>query len=866
MPDGNNLGMVLDQARRQLLDLTSRNRLVNTPRGTSRSSVDVIDELSVEVFRRLVTKKRKMRFVPIVEEAGQEKLGSIEDHNASDLFAQLDDEETGDAALAARHTDDKLQTPYTLDQLQRKLLKLSYDARTYEEERGVNILFLALGFLKWYEDDNSDLARYAPLILVPVSLERSSAAAKFTIRYTEDDLATNLSLKARLAQDFALKLPDLPDMDDLDPQPYFDQVRQVIKERPRWEVISNDIVLWLFSFSKFLMYRDLDPATWPGGCGLDQHPLIRGVLREGFKADPPLFADGECIDPLIPAVEMVHVLDADSSQAIIIEEVKRGRNLVIQGPPGTGKSQTIANLIAAAVHSGKTVLFVAEKMAALEGVERRLANIGLGDMCLELHSHKANKRNVLDELKRTSSLEKPGVEDVQQHAQELDWCREQLNEHLRRIHTPLAPSGFTPYQIVGELVRLRAAQTRLPQFHLVGALDWTKGEFKRRLNLLRDLVQHAERIGTPGEHPWRGVELDVILPTDIDRLTAQLPQFYQRLDRLAVAGTQLAEHLGVAPPEGLLNISSLAQMASRFLAAPSMDRVALANAVWQEQPQQITALVETGQSLAEMVSKLQGVIVEAAWETDATAARRNLAAYGRSWFRLFNSAYRDAQASLRGILIDAPPKQLEQRLAILDNLIRAQKLRTEIAADDAVGREAFGNRWSGDRSDWQALAEIVRWEADCRADELDHDFRHIFVRLRDLAALLQPMDAIRTDLKLATEELRALFTTIKLNPEIAFGVADPLNIPVQELVARLQQWQQQPETLSHWTSYHARQRRLAAEGMAGLVRALHAGETTIAEAVAQFELAYFEELMRSAFSSDPELAGFSGGSHERLLV
>lgn len=865
MSEGIDLGVILDKARRELLDLSSRNRLINTPRGSSRTSVEVIDELSVEVFRRLVTNKRTMRFEATADEQEQEQLWTPDNDDTSERLAQPEEDDPGDGSPAARHIDDKLQTPYTSEQLQRKLLKLSYDARTHEEEQGVNILFLALGFLKWYEDDKSDRVRYAPLILVPVSLERTSATSKFKIRYTEDDLATNLSLKARLAQDFALKLPDLPDIDDLDPQGYFDQVQQVIKERPRWEVISNDIVLWLFSFSKFLMYRDLDPATWPASQKLDDHPLIRGILHEGFAADPPLCEDGEYIDHLIPASEMIHVLDADSSQAIVIEEAKRGRNLVIQGPPGTGKSQTIANLIAAAVHAGKTVLFVAEKMAALEVVKRRLANIGLADICLELHSRKASKREVLDELQRTLKLEKPWVEDVQQHAQELDQCRARLNEHLRRIHTPHSPSGYTPFQIVGELVRLRAAQTQLPQFQLHGALDWTKSEFERRRNLLHDLVRYADRIGTPGEHPWRGVELDVILPTDIERIAAQLPDLCERLNRLNAAGSQLAEHLGVAPPEGLLNVSSLAQMASRFLAAPSMDRAALANAVWNENREHITALLEKGQMLAEQERGLNAIIVDAAWDADVSIARRNLAAYGRSWFRLFNSAYREAQATLRGILVDAPPKQLEQRLGILDNLIRAQKLRAEIAADDAVGRQAFGNRWSGDRSDWEALAEISRWEADCRTEKLAPDFRDIFVRLRDVGALRQPLESIRAELKTSAGLLMTLLKTIKLNPQVAFGVADPLNIPLPELVARLHQWQQRPEELSHWVNYQARQRRLASEGMADLVRALHSGAVAISEAVAQFELAYFEGLIRSVFQADPDLAGFNGSSHEQLL-
>ena len=112
--------------------------------------------------------------------------------------------------------------------------------------------------------------------------------------------------------------------------------------------------------------------------------MIQGLLGDGFAAQAPLCDEEEHIDDVLEPHELIHVLDADSSQTLVVEEAKRGSNLVIQGPPGTGKSQTIANLIAAAVVENKTVLFMAEKMAALEVVERRLREVGIGDMCLEL--------------------------------------------------------------------------------------------------------------------------------------------------------------------------------------------------------------------------------------------------------------------------------------------------------------------------------------------------------------------------------------------------------------------------------------------------------------------------------------------------
>src|SRR5262249_5200124 len=152
-----------------------------------------------------------------------------------------------------------------------------------------------------------------------------------------------------------------------------------------WTVDRGAIVLGFFSFGKFLMYRDLDEETWPEVCKPGGHAVLRALLDHGFTEPASRFSDDETIDPHVALEESFQVLDADSSQTLAILEVNQGRNLVIQGPPGTGKSQTIANLISEAIGHEKTVLFVAEKMAALEVVKQRLDRVGLGDACLELH-------------------------------------------------------------------------------------------------------------------------------------------------------------------------------------------------------------------------------------------------------------------------------------------------------------------------------------------------------------------------------------------------------------------------------------------------------------------------------------------------
>ena len=227
---------------------------------------------------------------------------------------------------------------------------------------------------------------------------------------------------------------------------------------------ANDMVLWFFSFAKYLMYRDLDPGNWPEHAPLENNPTLSALLQDGFPSEPPLFGDDEKIDPLIAPQQMIHVTDADSSQAVVIEEVRRGRSLVVQGPPGTGKSQTITNIIATAVKEGKKVLFVAEKMAALEVVYSRLERLGLGVICLELHSRKANKKAVLEEINGTLKLGRPKVNGSTEQIEALGRIRDQLNRHASLLNTPLEPAGVTIFQIFGRLAGLNELRTRDDRF------------------------------------------------------------------------------------------------------------------------------------------------------------------------------------------------------------------------------------------------------------------------------------------------------------------------------------------------------------------------------------------------------------------
>jgi hypothetical protein len=932
----------LEIARRELLDLTGRNRLLNTQRSSSRSSrLEIIDEISQEVYRHLVIDRKSMSFLSALVVESQPKKVSTEEPSETTVEPSLDSESTTNAETHAidsesstpspsvvvtsneqlealdsafgeteldepskhdlpdvdestetesstpdenllpqpdeeepdaRHTDDKLQTPLTSEKLQSRLLKMFYDARTFEEEQGVNIMFLAIGFLKWKETGKDAKERFAPLILVPVSLSRRSAGAKFRIRYNEEEVITNLSLQEKLKVEFDLQLPTISDDEDWTPNDYFAQVELTIAGIDGWELLRNDMVMWFYSFSKFLMYRDLQSENWPAQNSLERHPLIQSLLTKGFQPQPAICDDDAHLDQLLDPLTTIHVTDADSSQSIAIEEVRQGRNLVIQGPPGTGKSQTITNLIGAAVKEGRKVLFVAEKMAALEVVKRRLDALGIGITCLELHSHKASKRAVLRELDETLRLGQPVANNVDALADELRTVRNELNQHAESMCTALEPSSVTPFHAIGELVRLRQRQLPMLEIDLPNARDWDADAVTARLSALRDIVDHMNNIGNPKTHPWRGVGAVTILPSDQKRITAATTELSTALNDATHANESLANALQLSSIENTLNLNVAIAMAQSLVEMPDLDGEAFVNNVWADKRNKIDDLIKQGLELGEVRQKLDGVFADLAWTTDVSDARMAINAHGRSFFlfRIFNRSYRDAMSQFKGILKRQDTATVDERIEWLDLLIAGQDARKNIEADsdrDRVGISAFGKHWQGTSSDFETLQVIANWEAAYSKTASDHPD---LTTNRSLLATIDRANLgdLATQARQQIDRWQAQFDQLAaiLKLDIAEAFDTPVeDIPFDKLLERISDWSEKTESITHWIDYRRRYQQLNDLELQALSVEIHAGNLPADQVVDQFELTYYDQMTRVAFDRFPHLAEFNGTTHENLL-
>lgn len=342
------------------------------------------------------------------------------------------------------------------------LKNIAKKARTAIEETGVNIAYLAFGFVHWTESEDSQITMQAPVLLVPISIENESSVEPYYIRVTDDEIIVNPTFAFKLQNDYGIKFPEFDDYVSI--EEYLQKIESIVSKL-KWTV-SRECKIGIFSFLKINMYKDIKENADK----IVKNDGIRVLLGEKGMQSNMGSGERESTRDLL---DFHNVVDADSSQAEAIELAKAGKSFVLQGPPGTGKSQTITNIIAECLCDGKKVLFVSEKLAALSVVYDKLKKVGLEEFCLELHSHKANKKQVIEELFRTLKLQKSGLSDkAEKEIRIKKELQKQLDDYATELHKIRPVINKTLYHLFEEVSSCRIA----PNVEFVIANIKSKGE------------------------------------------------------------------------------------------------------------------------------------------------------------------------------------------------------------------------------------------------------------------------------------------------------------------------------------------------------------------------------------------------------
>jgi hypothetical protein len=857
----------LETWKRSLLDLSLRNKLLNFKDTKSTIAIECPNASRLE-----------------------DQLASGAKFKLLGKTGVLDGSDGRDAALLSERRDDDARKDFLLDAMGRgdlhtNVLETEVDGRLTDlyrasklafEEGGANVLYLCLGFLRWTPSDGAGPYR-APLVLVPVQLERKSVRSGFRLTLHEDETRFNPTLLQMLKQDFDLAMPEfegeLPeDGSGIDVAEIWRSVRRHVKNIKGWEV-TEQVVLATLSFTKYLMWKDLIDRTDI----LKRNPVVRHLIDTPTHTyaggSGSSFIAANTIDQVIDPADLFAPLSADSSQIAAVIAAQRGGDFVLFGPPGTGKSQTIANMITNCLAHQKTVLFVSQKTAALEVVRQRMNSIGLGSYCLEVHSTKAQKSSVLEQL-ATAWRERDEVteEHWSSAAGDLKAKRDQLNKLVFALHRRRA-NGMTAYEAFGRVV---ADRGRLPDVDLswpIGTVH-SPAELARMRDTCADIRTALEAVGDPATHPLRGIEQTRWNPAWVQALQQHVDRLRVALIEVKTAAEGLATTVGLEQVTTDGSLPQLVKLVSVMLHADATDGVLL---LTDDAPEHVRALSD----LADAVRRLEAKKAELSAVYDLKATHLDLEELQRDWFEACasNLVMRGTRKKKVRLVLEPycsdVPDDIGRDIVVLQDL--AILLR-EIAAirPRFAGIERL---WRGTATDVARFDGLVLW-ADSMRDAVDALKLDDVTPERLLAYVADQLNRDAAKFRPGGQARRAFEAMMRVFPAMreaarglgaCIGLEEPESIIrvetgwIDELLERTARWKANVVKAPQWATWQAAAQGARGAGLSPLIDAVEQGLIAGQEITRAFEYSYARWTAETIVNEDVILSSFLAQKHEATI-
>ncbi|WP_407374935.1 DUF3320 domain-containing protein [Methanobrevibacter sp.] len=835
--------------RKELLDLTLRNQLLNFK--SRAKTITIVNQSPINLFQTLVLQENKMYFVANKKDKKEDK-SSVWDHIPFD-FSKFSE------------GDKKLATDLTPKELQKRLYYINNQAKTMLQEQGYNILYLAIGFLEWKDKSKPRQKNKAPLVLIPVAMERKKVGESFNLEWTGEDIQTNISLKAKLME-AGIELPDFEFKrygEVIDH--YIASVRSAVSRMEGWDV-NNNVALGFFSFTKFVMYNDLNPEAWADNVDLTKNELIQAIFNPA-KNDQEAFRE-EDIDSQLEYQNMYQVLDADSSQIAAIQDVKAGRNLVVEGPPGTGKSQTIVNLIAELLAEGKSVLFVSEKMAALDVVKNRLTGVGLGKFVLELHSHKTRRKKFLKDLQKATNVRAQEPLNIDQTIRKLETLRRQLDDYSQIIHKPVFAVNLSAFQLYGmkesaddHFARMDALMPLVrfenPESVTLKDLD----DMKIALENLAELYQTISK-----ENPWSKCAPKSLLPADLREIEMLINDTLHSLDNFLVERGRVYDIYGIKKPDTLNefqnSLSAFDIIKSQN--AELIDASIIKSGAWNNNNDDAFRLIQELQKYQRYAPALNK-FNQSIFQVDIDRLIYELRNLSTKKFRFFNNK-QHIELVERYYAIPVPGS-VDEIIRDLQEAKAIIKIRKTLEANQALGQKYYGGYWHLNANP-QDLIAIARWMNEFSALVRDGTFSQNTIELmskdlfdfkpeRDLAEYIESGEEFVRDLS----KLRD-----KLNPrsKLIFK-RETGDVPFEAWQQQLYNWRGQLSSLHLWSQYLNTKNRLQSSNARMFVESIEKRNIKKDDINALVEGNFADSLLNILFIENQELATFVGELHENRI-
>ncbi len=687
----------MDLWKKSLLDLSKRNRLLFIDEKASKSYFWIGSPDFKKLFELLFAKEKELEITDQNDDEDNEVEVEYDERSV-----KKKNDKNGEIEILKPSKD-----------LQKLLARLSRRAKDWKEEYGLHTLFLGIGIVNWKESPDSEIEFKAPVLLFPIDLKRRSHSDPYFIKYVEEEIVVNPALAFKLKADQNIEVPNPPDEWTEEAVGQYLLSLTALVEPLGWEV-ANDVLGGLFTYEKFGMYTDLEDHL-EDAC---KHQLIRILAKDPLSINNIPYDFHQALDDVVDPKEVFPILDADSSQMEVLLRARMGQNLIVQGPPGTGKSQTIANLIAQSLRDGKKILFVSEKIAALEVVSRRLNQAGLSFACLEVHSHKSDKVKIVRELNHTltdlnSFSLGPGADyEFRRYCQ----LRDHLNNYVRELHMPRGPLGYSAFKVHSLLSQLLNHENLDFELPINSAIDLTNEQLDLFRGMIFDFSASGNILRSLDSHPWSGVDFEIDKYQDLILINEPLSlvnSINKNVSDLILRIRQFSSEIGISFPNSLTEVSKIIET----VMSPPNELVLLPGLL-KSDLDSLLAKCETLEEYSEHFKKLASA-TESLLETfnedllnlDVEGLYSKFQNNYRSIFRFLSASYKNEIKSL--IQFMKEPRKLGYKDAIV-NLeyavqVRAEKRWIDKNEDDMI--RSLGKMYKGVSTNFDGLVATTEWVA-----------------------------------------------------------------------------------------------------------------------------------------------------------
>lgn len=572
--------------------------------------------------------------------------------------------------------------------------KIDKRAKSAIEETGVNVAYMAFGFIHWKESENSSIVYNAPVLLTPVSFNNESAISPYYIKMSEDDVVVNPTFNYMLNAQYGINLPEYSEGTL---EAYLTTVKDMVAKLG-WEVTS-ECKIGIFSFLKLNMYEDLKTNADK----ILNNNIIKSILGEKPAEFQSLEPDEEHQFKGDEIVDLHTVVDADSSQLEAIKMVKEGKSFVLQGPPGTGKSQTITNIISECLSDGKKVLFVSEKQAALNVVYDKLKKAGLDEFCLEIHSHKANKKAVVDDLCNTLLAPRSDVSSkANAQIEQKVKAQKELDRYAKELHKTRDIIEMSLYQLIEAYsANRRGADV---EFVIKDILHKGNKYIHDQKEILDEYVGYIPSIGYQYKNnPWYGCIVNDLSYENTAGMKKDIETVNVLMNQLLSAGKMVDQSYGIEYSSlDLINTwnSVFTSLSGSNFITPYMLQKDRFEAIYP----QIIKLGELNTKKSDNLNYLNAKYDADIFGRDGINLYKKISRQYTGFFsRLFSSEYKSIVSDLRLIKKNGKKPSYKELTLDMENLSSYQECSALITGLEATVSPNVGSDYQGMNTKWTTV-------------------------------------------------------------------------------------------------------------------------------------------------------------------